>query len=1200
MNFPIVDLPKCKDSTNLIRNEFLLDCLPLINLIKSKYNLLNWNNNGYMYWDINNDKTLIFNQTQSTNSASVSASASNTGKIDFSLNLFEGTLPNVNTENIFNTLANNLNKFIGIQIPNTSDNIFIPVYYLFVNKNYIIFNLFITQYKLLKYDTSILENIFQYFKENNKFVKFSYKFNIFNISLLCDKFFDIVLLFLLENLTKEQTKEQIKEQIKEKLNIIFNNYDFVKLYKIINKYKSGLLKLELNSIYKKFVNETNIKSIPDVVNSRFRVKVDNIIEIENTDLEINNEKIIEELTNSIVIIRNVLESINILIPDFDKLFLMSILSYRLKEKLINGIWPFDSNNIFKNKFYPSKDPINNNNLKAIYMNVKPILYENSIVINDGIQYGNCMESTILQFFKILFYNRDKKDYDNNFINLIIKPQYLDKFKNVFSKIDLEEKTVKFDLDWVIFITNIPEEFNYEFGNYEFLKINKELNSTLNNLILALRYLTKINYNRNNEDFLNEIIKTINTNYTIQIIDLVENKLNIEKITINCYDTYILNLIKDTHAYFESSKITKASFNILEQIKNSKELDLVEYLYKYSIITYSDLLNVIFLTNLYKKNILFEEYLKFINFNQKKFYFDLLFSDLNITDSRIKKYVCYIIKNEDNIEYFLKLDEHYWNNTIKNFASNNVNNFDNTDFWINVINKNLCTNWTNNNWIQAFYYIKFQEFWDNVINKNLFIGWTDLQWSHAILNIEFDAFWDGVIDKDLYQNWTGDEWNLAIKNIKSDAFWDGVINKNLNQNWTENEWKLAIKNIKSDAFWDGVVNKNLYQNWTDDVLITAIENIKSENFWKSFIDKDLYLKWDNNIWTNIIFYIKFDNFWEHVINKNLCSFWDINLWNNAILNIKSNSFWEGVINKNLYIGWTNKLWNRAIGYIKFNIFWEGVINKDLYIGWTNNEWNKAIGNIESDVFWIGVINKNLCIGWTENEWNNAIRYIKFDAFWTGVIDKDLYISWTEDEWNYAIRYIKFDAFWTGFINKDLYLGWTENEWIEAIINIKSDIFWESVINKELYHVWESLLWEYATGNIKSNIFWEGVYNKNLYFTWDNNLWKDAIKDLSYEKIWQGCVDNNLYTDWSSSSNLEYNVDWSYAIKYIKSDYFWKNIQIDLIKNLSVIDANLILNKKKSLNDSSLIGGFDNNNFKNKYLKYKSKYLQLKKSLSKKIE
>ena len=59
-----------------------------------------------------------------------------------------------------NTLGNNLNKFIGIPIPNTSNNIFIPVYCLFVNKNNIIFNLkknniYFAVFKLFCYSKTI-------------------------------------------------------------------------------------------------------------------------------------------------------------------------------------------------------------------------------------------------------------------------------------------------------------------------------------------------------------------------------------------------------------------------------------------------------------------------------------------------------------------------------------------------------------------------------------------------------------------------------------------------------------------------------------------------------------------------------------------------------------------------------------------------------------------------------------------------------------------------------------------------------------------------------------------------------------------------------------------------------------------------------------------------------------------------------------
>jgi hypothetical protein len=175
-SFPIVNKEKCINPSNLIRSEFLTDCIPLMNLKNNKYNILNWTNDKYMYYDPNNNENLVFNIPSDLNTNT------NTN-IDFSLNLYKGRLPNFIQDDVIKELEKHCCKNLSIKETDIS----IPVYYLFTNKNNAIFNIFITQYKLLfdkEKNNKILTNLFQYFKETNQFVKFSYKFNIFNISLL--------------------------------------------------------------------------------------------------------------------------------------------------------------------------------------------------------------------------------------------------------------------------------------------------------------------------------------------------------------------------------------------------------------------------------------------------------------------------------------------------------------------------------------------------------------------------------------------------------------------------------------------------------------------------------------------------------------------------------------------------------------------------------------------------------------------------------------------------------------------------------------------------------------------------------------------------------------------------------------------------------------------------------------------------------
>ena len=87
---------------------------------------------------------------------------------------------------------------------------------------------------------------------------------------------------------------------------------------------------------------------------RYSKLLDNIVIATTTN---KNDDIIEELVEQIIIYKSIFEKINNLILNFDKLFLMSILSFRLKEGLIGNTWPFDKNNI--NNYIISNNIVNN-------------------------------------------------------------------------------------------------------------------------------------------------------------------------------------------------------------------------------------------------------------------------------------------------------------------------------------------------------------------------------------------------------------------------------------------------------------------------------------------------------------------------------------------------------------------------------------------------------------------------------------------------------------------------------------------------------------------------------------------------------------------------------------------------------------------------------------------------------------------------
>ena len=71
-------------------------------------------------------------------------------------------------------------------------------------------------------DIKILQNIFQYDKEKTRFVKFSFMFNLFNVALLSEKYFEVYQLFFKDNVPKEDLEN------------IFNDYQLDNLFNLLN------------------------------------------------------------------------------------------------------------------------------------------------------------------------------------------------------------------------------------------------------------------------------------------------------------------------------------------------------------------------------------------------------------------------------------------------------------------------------------------------------------------------------------------------------------------------------------------------------------------------------------------------------------------------------------------------------------------------------------------------------------------------------------------------------------------------------------------------------------------------------------------------------------------------------------------------------------------------------------------------------
>jgi len=411
--------------------------------------------------------------------------------------------------------------------------------------------------KINLFDT-ILNNLFRS-DINNKFLSISYKFNIFNISLLCEKYKELIDLICLNINSKEYNQSTLKvDIIKEQLKTIFEDFNLSNIYYLITKYKTNLQGIppHLADINLADINlADNYKT--DILNIRY-IDTDTIFNnIQNNKKENNNkiknkktyyneyktiitqesnlnkiDKIIVDKTNitdyiytllsvEIILIIRILNNITKYLPEFKNLFFMAILSFKFKNITLNGTWGFNKqyiyyliNNNIKNIKFKTRNEYSEYTQKCIkYFPINKLtIYENDWITYKGVEYGNCMENVILQFFKIIFWNNITNEYDKSIIQNIINIKYLDIILEFFKNIN-NEKNSEFILEWVAFITELAPE------TYDFIKANYkvELNSTINNLIILLRILTHDTLSKPNDiDFIKYIIKTVNNQYTINI------------------------------------------------------------------------------------------------------------------------------------------------------------------------------------------------------------------------------------------------------------------------------------------------------------------------------------------------------------------------------------------------------------------------------------------------------------------------------------------------------------------------------------------------------------------------------------------------------------------------------------------------------------------------------------------------------------
>lgn len=1238
------------------RKEIIEDCIPLTNISASKINILNFEKTNYIYF---NDPKLP------------------TYYIDnkFKLNRYE-EIEILHKQKQIKELYDYLDKQINLPLTNET----IPVYYLFVNSDNIFnlficqYNILIGEkekaiYELkqniesinndiikqkkqvnitkqdawnekseesnnkLKYEYTKLNNIekeldkqkIQLSNEerefttyvsmlnsifrslNNIYVGLSFKLNVFNVALLCNKYWNLCNLFL---------RELTDEELDCELHIMFKDFDIINLHLIINEYKFKLAAISKDIEFTNFMGnkfkENNIKS----GNKKYQ-DYKRITDIEKGIIPLKtNKDIIIYFRDMIKFVKNIVSKIKPLINDFDKIFLMSFLSKRIKEGLISNTWPFDYNYIYEyiitsstnNTYLQGKTDIDR--LMAIYTEEKPIIYEySSVKYKSTLPYGNCMENTIFQFLKIIFWNQEKDAYDYEYIEKIVKLEFQEKIKSFIRRID-SEKNPQFIYDWVEFITELPKDPNNIRLKlkYDFIQpLEKiEINAKLINLIIALKCLINDNLLELTKyyeptDFIDEIVKTINTDYSVERINTDQVKKE-DTIILICNKKYTIQLYHNVHAKFENAKLDNA-VNILEKITKSvsKKEPFYIYLNEFLYLTVSDIPTYVCLNYANSESLLCKMYMSSLNIDMIFNSYKLLLNDANIYT--VDHSLIYNMLTNDSVLEFLMIQ----------------NIFGNT-FFHDILNYR-----TSDLKEEIFETVSYKKFL-NMTNKN---GYT--VWHIIALSSHFNMIKSCYTDKEYYEQYS-QVWNIQDK--YGDTVWHILVSNDKlhsNDNKYYNSDNIKWTRLEFEKF---IIENNIYKNWGiknnkgySIIELASETSLFSLQFWETIIWE--YYK-DQQVQLDI-----YDQIYDYA---NSLDYYTEKSKDNSINNYlyPTITLWIGLFTKKIYIlndkillNFNAYIWKQIIKYIDSETFDTIMnINEKLFLSWNiikDNKitWFYAIteGHF-SKKFFINVITNKLCDKWIfindddNNLYNNTIwhyavqKTIFPNLFWQNVAEQKLYNEWTkqnnngESIWDLSIDNIESDKFWEIAISQliiDMKLPVAEN-YDDGQIETFNKL-WIKAIDNKIIRLWHTktknniIIWKKAFECIDSNFFWTKLItnNKKILYNWNkiydefgNTLWNDAIKYIKNSTFWiYVLTDNQLYLNWNNK-NIDGLSTWDYAREYIDDKQFWV---IALKKEVISSKNRIEIIKKLNLNQEDLRGG---NNYKEKYEKYKMKYLQLKKN------
>ncbi len=417
--------------------------------------------------------------------------------------------------------------------------------------------------------------------------------------------------FYIKLLCKLEKKEQIQyvkmltkiDYILTKLKSIFkdeNDVDETKinLYNLIDLY-AGYNKV--------FLNETRVNQQPKTIEVDPEIIKSQLIETNiksinavNTKPKINFNQLLANQVIELINLKNVLDKIKNWPITYDTqdvdLHMILLLSYfdlrvgnpQIKQGINLNAIPINRNEALANLFDNGRSSESTN---EILINTEKYLADKSLgpnivketpytyIAEYDLRFPACVENTILQFVKFLFWNYDTNQYDINTLTLGSN-NFMKKFMEEYIKSDKQTEDVI--NNFIKPLINLPN-INYV---HEIKGIKYELNALASNVLRIILFLLQTDESNiltnpvisgeNNKNILDQINKILSSiNYTLEL-DESGSRIGIINLKKIKEDIVVLKLELHTDAHGEASKSIDSSIN-MELVKSTKIYKLLVYL-----------------------------------------------------------------------------------------------------------------------------------------------------------------------------------------------------------------------------------------------------------------------------------------------------------------------------------------------------------------------------------------------------------------------------------------------------------------------------------------------------------------------------------------------------------------------------------------------------------------------------------------------